>query len=78
MVELLPFLLLEIPNLFFHLAVLEVSIHYTVRYCLDFLCDCLLEGVVCKAAIFCVVMLDTSHVRPGVSLKHLLCFYCLL
>ena len=46
MVKLISYLLLEVPDLFFRLAVLEVSVHSIVSYRLAFLLDCLLEGVV--------------------------------
>ena len=69
MVGSLTCLLLDIPDSFFRLDVLEVRINSTVRYCLDFLSDCMLEAIVC------MVMFDFNPVRPGVSLKHLLWFY---
>ena len=75
MVELIFCFLLEIPDSFFHLAVLEASIHSIVRYHMDLLREFLLECVVCEAAIVCMAMLDSKHVRPAVSLKNLLCFY---
>ena len=69
MVELLTCLLLEITDSFFRLDVLEVSINSTLRYHLAFLSDCLLEGVVYKAAIVCIVMFGFNPVCPGVSIK---------
>ena len=58
MVKLLSFLLLEVPDSFFCLNVLEVSIHFKVSSCLALLFDCLLEGVVCESAVVCMLMLD--------------------
>ena len=74
-VELLPWSLLDIPDSFFYLAILEVSIHSTVGNFLVFLIYWLLEGVVCKSSIVSMVRFDFYPVRPGVSLKHFLCFY---
>ena len=42
-----------------------------------FLFYCLLEGVLCEAAVFCMIMIDLHTVHTGVSLKRLLFLYLL-
>ena len=78
MMKLIYCLLLEVPDSFFCLIVLEVSIHSTVRYFLAFYFDCLLEGVVYKAAVVSGKMIDIYNVSPGLSLKCLIRLYYLL
>jgi hypothetical protein len=54
-------------------TILEVSVHTTVRYCLIVLLTVLLERIVCKSAIVCMIVLDGYTVFGCKSFKRLLC-----
>ena len=51
----------------------EHSLHSTLLF--GILVYCLLEVVLCKGAVFWLIIIDPHIVCPGVSLKHLLCLY---
>jgi hypothetical protein len=68
----------DISNGSFGNAILEMSVDPTVRNCLMMLLAVLLEGVVSKSAIVCMIVLDGYTVICCESLECLLCLDGLL
>jgi hypothetical protein len=76
MEELLPCVLLEVPDGHFCNAILEVGVDPTEGELLPFGTAAVLEGVVCKSSLVAIVVEDVDAVLIGKVLKGLLGFHC--